>query len=68
MNGRQLEISFEQAIALRPVLRRQRRVTRARWWFAQMRQAVDRAWDGQVAPPDKSEDVCGALPARPDAN
>ena len=57
MNGQQLEMSFEQSIALRPVTRRQRRMTHARWWFTQMRQAVDRAWDREPAPPAGREQV-----------
>ena len=56
MNGKQLEISFEQSIALRGVTLRQQRMIRARWWFTQMRQVVDRAWD--PAQPAKPEQVC----------
>jgi len=56
MNGQQLEISFEQSIALGRVTRRQRRIIRARWWFTQMRQVVDRAWE--PAQPAKPEQAC----------
>ena len=55
MNGQQLEMSFEQSIHLRRVTRRQRRMTRARWWFTQMRQVVDRAWDWEPVPPAKPD-------------
>ena len=41
MNGKQLEISFDQPIPLRRVARHPRRMARAQWWFAQMRQVVD---------------------------
>jgi len=56
MNEKQMEISFEQSIALRRVTRRQHRMMRARWWFTQMRQVVDRALD--PAQPAKPEQVC----------
>ena len=56
MNGQQLEISFDQSIPVRRVTR-QRRMTRARWWFTQMRQVVDRAWDWEP-PQARPEQVC----------
>jgi hypothetical protein len=34
---------------------RQRRLTRAQWWFQRMRQAVDGALDWQPAPPPRPE-------------
>ena len=59
MNGQQLEIDFEQSIVPRRVTRRQRRMARAGWWFRQMRQVVDRAWDWKCVPPASVEQVCG---------
>ena len=47
MNGQQLEMRFDSQF--RPLIRRRRCSTRARWWFAQMRQVVDRAWDWRPA-------------------
>jgi len=57
MNKYQLEMSFESSMAARPLLRRHRRLTRARWWFAQMRQVVDSAWEPATS--------AGPGPARP---
>jgi len=39
----QLEIALVSAPAPRPVPARFRRTARSRWWFAQMRRAVDEA-------------------------
>src|SRR5439155_22221893 len=61
MNGKQLEISFDQPIPLRRVARHPRRMARAQWWFAQMRQVVDRAWDWESAPPARIQQVCVSL-------
>jgi len=55
MNGQQLEMRFDSQF--RPLIRRQRRSTRARWWFAQMRQVVDRAWDWGSAQPARPRQV-----------
>jgi len=62
MNRQQLEMSLEHSFAFRPAIRRQRRMTRARWWFAQMRQVVDKAWDERPTPPGRPEQVCLSLP------
>ena len=42
-----MELGLERPVCPRPLYRRGRRMTRSRWWFAQMRQVVDRAraWD-----------------------
>jgi hypothetical protein len=37
----------------RPLSPRERRVDRARWWFQQMHQAVDRAMDWPPATPPR---------------
>jgi len=55
MNGQQLEMRFDSQF--RPLIRRRRCSTRARWWFAQMRQVVDSAWEPATS--------AGPGPARP---
>jgi hypothetical protein len=56
MNRQQMEMSFDNSLVLRPSLgRRRRRLTRAHWWFAQMRGVVDRATDGQPVAPARPE-------------
>jgi hypothetical protein len=54
MEKHQLEINFAAPALLRPALRRQRRITRARWWFERMRQTVDQAWDWSSGPPARA--------------
>lgn len=44
----QMELGFASARRPSPTTRRQRRLHRAAWWFNQMRQAVDRAFDLQT--------------------
>ncbi|MBM3839144.1 MAG: hypothetical protein FJ398_14490 [Verrucomicrobia bacterium] len=43
MTKQQMELGLEQPLGFRRVARRERRPTRARWWFAQMRQVVANA-------------------------
>jgi hypothetical protein len=50
MMNTQLELEIGQIRASRPAAIRQRRRNRAHWWFDQMRQVVDRAFDWQPAP------------------
>lgn len=45
-----MELSFDQARHLEARRRRQRRMPRAHWWFDQMRQVVDRAFDHAARP------------------
>lgn len=52
MNTNQLEIGLKLRPCLNSSLRRQRRVSRARWWFAQMRRAVNQAQPWQ--PPSEA--------------
>ncbi|MEI7733070.1 MAG: hypothetical protein WCO56_26095 [Verrucomicrobiota bacterium] len=47
----QMELGFNARNNPRPVLRPQRRMAGASWWFMQMRAAVDRATDWRNAPP-----------------
>jgi hypothetical protein len=55
MERRQLEINFAAPALLPAAPRRQRRITRARWWFERMRQTVDQAWDWSSGPPARAE-------------
>lgn len=45
----QMELSFDSSSAFRPIIRRQPRLRRARWWFNRMRRIVDHARDIQPA-------------------
>jgi hypothetical protein len=44
-----MELGFEAVRAVRPASVRQRRLARARWWFAQMHRIVDQACDWPAA-------------------
>ncbi len=53
-NG-QLEMSFNQERGVLELSQRQRRLSRAKWWFNRMRQAVDRAIrPAPPAPPEQT--------------
>ena len=54
-NRHQMEMSFDSSAALQLVIRPRKRLSRARWWFAQMHALVDRAMDWQPAPPARPE-------------
>jgi hypothetical protein len=58
----QLEMSFGTMPA--PVGRTNRRASRAQWWFARMRQVVDRAMDWQPIPPARPEQIWLPEPRR----
>jgi len=61
----QMELGFDGSPRVRPTMRRQRRLTRARWWFQQMRTVVNQAIDWSSAPPARPEQVYMQLrPAR----
>jgi hypothetical protein len=47
----QMELGLGKGRVCPSVNRRQRRLSRANWWFDRMRQAVDGALDGQPPPP-----------------
>jgi hypothetical protein len=55
MHNAQLEMSFQGAT--RVLSRRQRRLSRAQWWFQRMRQIVDRAIEWQPSPPARPEQI-----------
>jgi len=50
MRNQQLEITLPTPTCRRPANYRQRRVSRARWWFSQMRRVVDEAIEWTPAP------------------
>jgi len=58
----QLEMSFGTLPAT--VGKTQRRGSRAQWWFARMRQVVDRAIDWQPIPPARPEQIWFPEPRR----
>jgi hypothetical protein len=49
----QMELGFNGNVSVRP--NQPSRVSRARWWFEQMRQVVDRAIDWQPNGPGRPE-------------
>ena len=53
----QLEMSFANGRGCQSITRRQRRLSRAQWWFQRMRQVVDRAIDWPSAPPPRPEQI-----------
>lgn len=69
ING-QLELSLTKARGCRPLSARQRRLSRARWWFERMRQTVESALDWQPTPPGRPEqtwfpNACRQVPGAP---
>jgi len=58
MNRHQLEMNFDSITDFKPARRGRGRVTRARWWFAQMRQVVERTWNSFPTPSVGREQVC----------
>ena len=61
MNKQQIELTFDASCHFKPAIRRQRRPSRAQWWFNQMRAVVDKAFDWQPAPPARPEQIYLAL-------
>jgi hypothetical protein len=53
INDTQMELVFDSTQSCVSRGRRQRRLNRAQWWFARMRQIVDRATDWEPAPPPR---------------
>jgi hypothetical protein len=62
MNNQQLEITLQAPACRRPGNYRQRRVSRARWWFGQMRRVVDQAIEGAPSPAIRPEQTKLTLP------
>jgi hypothetical protein len=61
----QMELGLRNTANYRRLLRRQRRLPGAHWWFAQMRLAVNNAVEWGAPPPVRPEqiDLLHALPA-----
>jgi hypothetical protein len=57
MMTQQMELGFGGAKRCPSLNRRQRRLRRADWWFEQMREVVDRAFDWKSAPPARPEQI-----------
>jgi hypothetical protein len=57
MNKEQMELGFNQTTVCPTIKQRQRRMSRAQWWFKQMRRAVDCAMEWQPAPNARPEQV-----------
>jgi len=53
----QMELVLAKSQACHSVRRTQRRMSRANWWFQQMREVVDKAVDWQPAPPARPEQI-----------
>ena len=53
----QMELGIGKVRACPSTNRRQRRMSRANWWFDRMRQVVDKAIDWQPAPPPRPEQI-----------
>jgi hypothetical protein len=57
MNQKQLELELAAAKRCPSVVRREQRLKRANWWFGQMRQIVDRAFEWEPAPRFQAEQI-----------
>jgi hypothetical protein len=53
----QLELAFSGHPGFNVVIRQPHRLSRAQWWFAQMRAVVDCALDWKPAPPPRPEQI-----------
>ena len=53
----QMELGLDKARSCRSSQRPQRRLSRANWWFQQMREVVDRAVDWRSAPRARPEQI-----------
>ena len=62
MRTNQLEIRLPQPRVCAPRQARQRRQSRAHWWFEQMRRVVDEAVDRRPAPSSRPEQTHLPLP------
>jgi hypothetical protein len=56
-NQKQLELSLANANRCPRVTQRKQKPNRATWWFGQMRQVVDRAFDWEPAPRFQPEQI-----------
>jgi hypothetical protein len=53
----QMELGFGDAGRASRANQRQKRQSRAAWWFARMRKVVDKALDWQPTPPARPEQI-----------
>jgi len=56
-NQQQMELSLAGSNRRPQIVRRERHVNRANWWFEQMRQVVDRDLDWEPAPRFQPEQI-----------
>jgi hypothetical protein len=56
-NQNQMELGLPGANRCPRVVQRERRLQRANWWFDQMRQVVDRAFDWPTPPRFQPEQI-----------
>jgi hypothetical protein len=62
MTKTQLELTFEApTMRIGRMEQRNGRLARARWWFDQMHEVVDRAFDWSTAPAPPPEQTCLTL-------
>jgi hypothetical protein len=57
INQHQMELELAGDHRCPRVVRREQRLNRANWWFGQMRQIVDRAFDWEPAPRFRAEQI-----------
>jgi len=57
MTNEQMELGLGNARPCPSAGSRQRRQSRANWWFERMREAVDKALDWRPAPPPRPEQI-----------
>ena len=57
MRNEATQLSFDNICESRRRTARQRRLSRAGWWFDRMRQVVDRAVDWQPAPAPRPQQI-----------
>ena len=57
MTNKQMELGFGKARVCSSINRRQRRSSRANWWFERMREVVDSAFDWKPAPAPRPEQI-----------
>jgi len=57
MTNQQMELGFGKVRVCPSANRRQRRMSRANWWFERMRQVVDHAMDWRPAPAARPEQI-----------
>jgi len=57
MSDTQMELGFGNAGQQIMMTPRQKRLSRANWWFQRMRQVVDRAFDWQPTPAPRPEQI-----------